>query len=229
MEAPSPTTTPPPAPPRVVLFGDSQADSLEYTLVRDTGAFGYPVAFQRVGRIGCGIIGGYADVGAGSGLNENCERWRTELPAVVHDFDPDVVLVMIGAWEVYDTVVGDTRLVPGTPEYAAQLSSQLRDAVAIASAGGAQVVLLDVACYPVPDLGVAGQDRVRAEAWRGHAVTDVIHSVADELDLTVLPYHDLLCDGDEPRPLFDVVVRPDGVHFPQENDCLLYTSPSPRD
>jgi peptidoglycan/LPS O-acetylase OafA/YrhL len=220
VEAPPTTTTAtvPPRPPTVVLFGDSQADSLEYTLVRDTGAFGYPVQFQRVGRIGCGIIGGYADVGTGSGLNEECERWKTELPAVVRDLDPDVVLVMIGAWEVYDTVVGDAHLVPGTPEYAAQLSSQLRDAVTIASTGGAQVVLLDVACYPVPDLGIAGQDRVRAEAWRGHAVNEVIHEVADELDLTVLPYHDLLCDGDEPRPLLDLVVRPDGVHFRMEDD-----------
>jgi peptidoglycan/LPS O-acetylase OafA/YrhL/lysophospholipase L1-like esterase len=209
------TTTAPPAPPRIVLFGDSQAISLDHTLALEPGAFGFPVTFLRVAEGGCGIIGGFADVGEGSGQNDNCEYWQSELPPVIAELDPDVVVVMIGAWEVYDTIIEDDRLVPGTPEYAAQLESRLREVDAIASSGGAQVVLLDVACFPVPEFGL-GEDRSRADPDRVQAVNDALGAAAAELDLEVLPYHDLLCDGNEPRSMFGVVVRPDGVHFPMD-------------
>jgi hypothetical protein len=46
------------------------------------------------------------------------------------------------------------------------------------------------------------------------AVNTVLYQAAADTGATVLPYHDLLCDGNEPRDLLGgPPVRPDGVHF----------------
>jgi hypothetical protein len=208
-DAVAPTTDP----TRLLLFGDSVAFTLEQNLRDDSLPF--PVAEQRVGEFGCGIIDGYAVVPDSlTGPNANCADWRDDLAGVVSSLDPDVVVMVLGAWDVFDVVVDGVELDAGTAEHSARFEASLRDAVEIAAAQGAAVVLFDVPCFAEPDHSVQGSTSPpRNDPARGAALNVVIRAVAEELGATVLPYHDLLCDGDEPRLLDGEAVRYDGVHF----------------
>jgi peptidoglycan/LPS O-acetylase OafA/YrhL len=213
------TTAPPPHEIGLVLFGDSVAATFDDNLHDDSLPF--PVArYRPVARLGCGIMDGYAVVpGRTSGLNDDCLLWPDELAAAVDAVDPDVVLVMVGAWEVFDTVVDGVRLAVGTPEHAAAVERRLRQAIEIAGAGGAHVVLFEVPCFDEPQpRDLPGDiERPRNDPDRVATVNAIFHEVAAAEGITILPYHDLVCVGNEPEPFFGGTdVRPDGVHFPMD-------------
>jgi peptidoglycan/LPS O-acetylase OafA/YrhL len=208
-------TTAPPDDVDLVLFGDSVGATFFDNLRDDSLPF--PASYIPVGRLGCGIMDGYAVVpGEPSGLNDDCLLWPGELEAAVDAVDPDVVLIMIGAWEVFDTVIDGVRLDVGTPEHAAAVERRLRQAVGIAGADGAHVVLFDVPCFDEPERELGGEvGRPRNDPDRVAAVNAIFHEVATEEGITILPYHDLVCADNEPRDFFGGTdVRPDGVHFP---------------
>ncbi|HKY15565.1 MAG TPA: hypothetical protein VJM33_11630, partial [Microthrixaceae bacterium] len=76
-------------------------------------------------------------------------NWRTDWARYVTEFSPDVVVMMVGSWEVFDRRIGGELLKFGQPAYDAYLRGLLDEAVGILSAGGAKVV---VATQPSPTM-----------------------------------------------------------------------------
>ena len=129
------------AAPKVMIVGDSVALRL------GTG-FGYlgestGLSVWNRGRLGCGLFGGNEapDRVGVFAVTDDCDwrtTWRTELDA----FKPDVVVMLVGAWDILDREINGHLVKFGTVEHDAALLHQLDDATALLASRGATVVLL---------------------------------------------------------------------------------------
>jgi hypothetical protein len=227
--APRPRPAPAPDRVRVLLVGDSVAFSLGYHYQPGV----VPGVTVRTGAlIGCGVVRGQHIINRKLSLpNPRCQSWPTQWNQAVQSFDPDVTVIMIGAWEVFDRKVGDRVLRVGTPGYAAYLNSEMETALGVVASRGAPVVLLNVPCYQEPDrqLGEPSSERndpVRV-AWVNQIFNDVVARHTKRLRL--LDVASYLCpDGRYVDKINGVKVRRDGVHFTPEGARLLWRWLGPR-
>ena len=161
--------TPPPTAddPRhvhVLLVGDSLAFTLGFNL---TDGARYGVDVVNRGRLGCGIARGgpvrtKAEVVA---PNPACELVPQERAQEITQFDPDVVAVLLGRWEVIDRFHNGQWMHIGMPAYDSYLSTELDRLIGALDARGAKVVLLTTPCVQPqerPD-GGAGPRRPRTD------------------------------------------------------------------
>jgi peptidoglycan/LPS O-acetylase OafA/YrhL len=211
------TTVPPPPPPlRVLVLGDSTAM---------TFVLGFPEALasqqvQQTGQasVGCGLAAGrpHSDDGW-IPQPARCDGWREEWTSAVARVEPDVSVVMVGAWEILDHVVDRKVLRFGTQEWTDLVTATLDDAVSIAGAGGAPVALMGVPCMnESPDAAFPTQARNDPErvAAMNRIAADV---AARHPGTTVIDLGGLLCPGGVYEHERDgVVLRSDGVHLGAE-------------
>jgi peptidoglycan/LPS O-acetylase OafA/YrhL/lysophospholipase L1-like esterase len=150
------------------------------------------------------------------GLSDRCRNWREQWSRYVEEFDPDVVLLMVGSWEVFDRRIDGRRLRFATPEHDAYLTGLLQEAVDRLSARGARVV---VATQPVP---VSEPDPGRPREWwdkpadRFDHLNALLRSLAAAnptttqlIDLAARVCPTAPC----PKKIDGVTPRPDGVHY----------------
>ncbi|MBM3674006.1 MAG: acyltransferase [Actinobacteria bacterium] len=208
---------PKPGATRVLLVGDSVAFTLNYT--------GRPDRFEDEWWVrgstefGCGIARGVTQSdGTPPAQPEGCEQWPARFREAVAQYRPDVVVMLIGAWEIYDREVDGTLLRVGQPETEEYLRAELDEARAILTARGAHLVMLTAPCFAPP--GTALREwgaRERAEPWRVDWLNEVIRRyVADHAaSVSLLDLHARICrDG---LPLEDGPgLRSDGVHFSED-------------
>ena len=134
---------------------------------------------------------------------------------------PDLVLLWIGAWEVFDQRVGGTDYRVGTGRYATLLEDQIQALVDEFRAAGVPTVLPLVPCfgpspvYPVerldPDRIAWVNARVRAVALRNRGWVRLVDPTPQ------------LCGADgktRERNEAGVEIRPDGAHF--ESDSAVW-------
>ena len=131
-------------------------------------------------------------------------------------FDPEVSVLMIGAWEVFDRVVDGHTLRVGTPELERYLLSELDVAAGRLTAGGVPLILLSTPCFDEPDTDLAGMSAGRNDQSRADWLNRVWRSYADDHKSTVrfVDFGKIVCPGGEPRQTVDgKTFRYDGVHF----------------
>jgi peptidoglycan/LPS O-acetylase OafA/YrhL len=213
----SPRTTVPTAPvPRVSLFGDSTG------LLVGLGLAEYGRAHPDE----LTIAGGAADLGCGvaryariRAITEGppiakCSQWATNWAAELDRSDPDVALLVTGAWEVPDVIVRGTGkwssiLDPATAAYA---TKELTEAVDLLSSRGALVVLMtwpEFGAWSTVGQSVAVQrqrDPARMAKW--HQIEQMVAASrpgkVEVIDLAAWL---------GPRSQ-DQTLRPDGIHIP---------------
>jgi hypothetical protein len=201
---------------RVLVLGDSVARTLGQGLRREAAA--HRMAVIDRGVLGCGLLtaGGYRYVGEINTTPASCAairaRWRGDVDA----FDPDVVLLLAGRWEVMDRVDDGRWVHVGDPTYDARLAAQLDDAVRLLSARGAAVGLLTAPYYRRAerlDGGLWPEDvPTRVDRW------NLLVRAAVARRLGVAHLVDLGART-APRPgvyrnrVDGVLLRYDGVHF----------------
>lgn len=122
--------TPTPAHPlRVVLLGDGvlfdAAPAIEAAL-RAAG----PVAVSSRPVLGFGLT------------RPDWHDWRATWPRLMASERPDLVVLLVGPWDVRTLVVGGRALAPGTPTWAAWYRGIATEAAAILRAGGARLLWL---------------------------------------------------------------------------------------
>ena len=162
------------------------------------------------GALGCALLDG-VDVRGYWGVTErppdSC-RTRETWPGVLAKFRPDVVVVLYGAWDVYDASFdhGRTWTSPGQPQWDDYYRAAVADASRRLSSTGAHVLWLEPPCFAAPpgagDAGSPWYDPKRVDV-----LDTVDHEVAAGNGMTVSPIvHDLGCP-------VDFGARPDGVHY----------------
>jgi peptidoglycan/LPS O-acetylase OafA/YrhL len=209
-------------PLRVMVAGDSVGWSVAWSAGEDALTDSVQVSNRAL--VGCGVLPADTVRVPVSAPAEPYAPLCTKAPEARRiglAEGPDVVLLWIGAWEVFDQRVGDIDLRVGTGRYAALLEDQLQVLVDEFRAAGVPTVLPLVPCfgpspvYPVERLDPARiawvNARVRAVALRNRGWVRLVDPTSQlcGLDGTTRERND---DG--------VEIRPDGAHF--ESDSAIW-------
>ena len=210
VEAPADTAEPPPVdgPLDVLVVGDSVGFSLAYHA--PDAATGLHVTGEHV--LGCGITEEPL-VFPGGGVLErpHCAGYVSGWPTLVEQASPDVVVLVSGAWEVYDHLDDEQVLVMGFRPHDRFLTRRFRAALDLLTAAGMPVVVTDVPCFDDP--AVEGGPRV--DSVRVWHLNELLARVVDDYPTArLVRLSDRLCsDGTD---AVGTSVRYDGVHFTAE-------------
>jgi hypothetical protein len=129
-------------PRRVLLVGDSLAGSLGPGFER--ASVQQHFSFWNAAVPGCGLadVGEYW-VGVWRAENDACKPvWRERWPQHIVDFDPDVVVVLVGGHDTTDRLINGVEKRFDTPAGAAMERHDIQLATTLLSAQGARVVWL---------------------------------------------------------------------------------------
>ena len=134
---------------RVMVVGDSVALTLGRGIERWGSRNG--VLVWNGGALGCALLDG-VDVrgywGIASRPPDSCHTHET-WPGVVAKFRPDVVVVLFGAWDVYDASFdhGHTWTSPGQPRWDAYYRARVAETSRFLSGTGAHILWLAPPCF----------------------------------------------------------------------------------
>jgi peptidoglycan/LPS O-acetylase OafA/YrhL len=202
-------------PLRVMIAGDSVGWSLGWQPSSElTGS----VRIENRAIIGCGVMPPHASwVVAGRGVDDYSDFCleQAEAERIGLESGPDVVLLWLGAWEVYDHILDQENLRVFTDRYAEVLEQRLQERVDLYRAAGVPTVMPLVPCFgPGADrLGVERLD-VRRRAWVNERLAAV--AARNRTWVRLIDPSDVVCDGDgeaiEQTP-DGIDIRADGAHF----------------
>jgi hypothetical protein len=176
--------------------------------------------------VGCGLLTGTPISGDTPGQSqEECHDWPQQYAKGVRAYNPQVSLLLIGGWEVFDREIDGTTVRVGTPAMEAVLRTALERARRILTARGGRLALLTTPCFSptTRELGAFGE-AARADPARVRWLNDVWRRyVADHPDVTLLDLDAHACPGGTYAGAIDgVPMRTDGVHFTQPGARLLW-------
>nr|WP_225952910.1 acyltransferase family protein [Mycobacterium sp. OAS707] len=210
VEVKSPSGQLAPGTKRVAVFGDSVAWTLMRYLPPTPG-----LSFTNYTTIGCGVARGGPYRYAGETLNQKpeCDDWPARWSQRINHDRPDVVLLIIGRWEVVDRVNEGHWTHIGDDAYDAYLHGELTRALDILTSTGAHVVVTtepynrrgeraDGSLYP--------EDQpTRADRWN----TLLRNVIGKRPNVTVLDLNKKLGpDGYYTNKVDGIKMRIDGVH-----------------
>ena len=187
-------------------------DSVALTLGRGIERWGtkHGVYVWNGGALGCTLVDGVpvrGYWGVMTRATDSCQS-REKIPWAIKKFDPQVVVVLYGAWDVYDASFdhGHTWSSPGQPVWDRHYAADVAATARLLKAGGAQVLWLAPPCFvAIPgasDTGAAWYNPARVDA-----LGSVVRSVATRTGFTV---SDIVHDSGCP---VDLSSRPDGTHY----------------
>lgn len=197
---------------RILVVGDSGAATLAPAFEAVAPASG--VVVRDDGQVGCGLPRRGGGVTAADGTffadPADCERWPSRWGDAVDEFDPDVAVLVLAWGGVGDRDIGG-RVAQGPcdPEFDALYAGELRRAIRVLGADGAQVL---VATSPPHGFDRSADDRSKC-------LNDIYRSIAEaEDDAAVLDLAAWTCLASACMAGPDAD-RPDGVHF--EGDAAI--------
>jgi hypothetical protein len=182
---------------------------------------------------GCGIGPGLVItdhlVVQNDGQGIRCEDAVVEFARAIAQADPDVVIVNVGAWELFDRWIDGERIRYGTPRWDAATRAQLARVLARFAADGRAVAVLTAPCYeprPVDDGRVAmltpeqaeEVDTVRGDDARVHHWNELLVAAASTSGAHVLRLDELFCGA----AASGAPSRPDGVHLDQAGATTVW-------
>ena len=221
--SPSKSATPPvKAPanvPKVAIFGDSQGHTLLLNVPKDTGKY---VKFKDDTISGCGFLVGKVTSKDGEriDLNSNCKNWRSEWVSRVKRDKPDIAMIMVGAWDVFDLNVNGTALTFGSAAWDANFKAQYQSALSALHASVTQVAISLLPCYR-PVHASAGYWPERGDDSRTRHVNTLLTAAATANPswITAIDPPHQFCDN--PKIAKSLSYRWDGVHY-YKPGALLY-------
>jgi len=217
--SPDSAVSPRPGPRRVLLVGDSVTWSLGAGFADGVdGETGLSVWNQGV--FYCELVtlprrweGGLTDPAWNP-----CDDWPAVFSDLVGRFDPEVVVLGVGPWEVWDRYAPGGPVPFASPAFDSLFTGILDEAVDVLTARGATLVLL--ASPPIDQtLGTPLPEWTAAEAWRVEHLNGLLGATARRHGdaVTVVDLNELVCPrGVCDAPINGVVLRSDGVHFGAE-------------
>jgi peptidoglycan/LPS O-acetylase OafA/YrhL len=210
-------------PIRFLLLGDSLAASLDFGLpVRSVPHYGVRVINESV--LGCDLDDLPARVDGNVDQPESaCRQWRTLWAHQVAQYEPDVVGLLVGRWDITDHFDHGHIVSIGQPAWDAHLESEINDAVSILSSHGAKVVLFTMPYIdPTSSNGVTYPEN---SPQRVDEFNDIVKKVAAKRRevATVVDLNALLDPHGKFQPVIDgVTVRwADGIHISEPGGLWL--------
>jgi peptidoglycan/LPS O-acetylase OafA/YrhL len=176
--------------------------------------------------IGCGVARAANVVGGRvQPLPRQCTSWPSRWRAGVERLRPDVTVLLVGAWEVYDKRVGGRTLRVGTAASERYLDGELRLAYDVLARRSRRIAMLNVPCYHQPRAAVDPSAAIRDDPARGAWLNQVLaRFVAGHRQrMALLDLRGLLCPGGRYLERLDGVrLRDDGVHLTPDGADLVW-------
>jgi peptidoglycan/LPS O-acetylase OafA/YrhL len=224
---PGPSTGPTPGGPRLVIFGDSQGMTLLRNKPADLGRY---FAASDATIEGCGVLVGRVASRSGErrDLTPACSGWTARWSASAKRLAPQIALVMIGAWEVFDLTTPTTgTLTFGSPQWDSHVSNAIRQGVTALRASGAQVALSLLPCYR-PVKASAGFWPERGDDDRTRHVNTLLRAAAaaDPTRVHVIEPPVQFCT--DPKISTSRSYRWDGVHYYKPGAALYFKATVPQ-
>ena len=208
--------------PRVKLLvvGDSTAATMAIGL--SAYQHDYNIKIYDDGILGCGVTQGaeFQLQGVDAPMDPRCsgstttpmwpQIWKSDIETV----HPNVVMILVGRWEVVNRTYHGRWTNILQPAYASYIERQLRSAVRIAGSQGSKVMLLTAPCYDTgeqPD----GQPWPEDSSRRLAVYNAIVRRVGTTSSgTTVVNFNALACPSGHYQTTIDGVdARFDGVHF----------------
>ena len=152
-------------------------------------------------------------------------NWREEWPAELQLFKPDVVMVLVGAWDILDREVDGHLVKFGSVEYDTSFLHQLDDATTLLASTGAKVVVLTTPFFARPELvGQTGREWPEYDPWHVDRINSLYRDFLAnhpgryrmiDLNKFVSP------QGKFTDELNGQVIRGDGVHFTEAGSNMV--------
>jgi len=164
------------AAPTVAVFGDSQGMTLLLNKPADLGKY---IKASDATIEGCGVMLGRITSRSGErrNLNAACNDWTSRWASSADRLHPQIALVMIGAWEMFDIQTDSGTLTFGSPAWDAYFTDSLQQGVSVLNDSGATVALALLPCYR-PIQGSAGYWPERGDDQRTQHVNDLLRKFA---------------------------------------------------
>ena len=209
--------------PRVLVVGDSVA----MTLAADaTAHVGGKAEVTSAAILGCGVVRvvRYAGPRAHEPADD-CRRWPQRWRRVLDRFRPDVAVLLIGAWEVFDVQLDGEREPFGTAAHERLVRREVAAALDVLGRGAPEVVALTTPCFDHRDDDLFRDGSERNDPARVAWVNGIVRQeAAARAGVRVVDLHAMVCPGGRYVTELDGVrIRAgDGVHFDREGTPLLW-------
>jgi peptidoglycan/LPS O-acetylase OafA/YrhL len=208
----------PPAPLKVLVVGDSQAATLAQGVHADPGVYGLSarpgLAVWNRAILGCPIIRAPWFMIDGERQQNRCGGsglWERQWTSDVATFQPNAVVVLAGAWDVFDVADPDGTVEhPGDPAWTLGYERDLSALLDTLAITGAPIVAIKPPCWGESELAGTDPERPeRLDVSRVAAVDAAWQTVVKSHRARLLDLDRVLCPGGQS----DAGIRPDGAHF----------------
>lgn len=131
--------------------------------------------------------------------------------------NPDVVIILMGAWDLYARDWGNGAVAPGDPEFDQNYREAMNATLRTLSANGAEVIVLTTPCFaPGPGERAGPQhDPQRAQriAELQREAVDTLNTSQPVVPASIVDLQSITCDNGFTQNREGISWRPDGVHF----------------
>ncbi|MEX1007233.1 MAG: acyltransferase family protein [Acidimicrobiia bacterium] len=227
--APTPESSVVPTAPtasRVLLVGDSVAVTLGIGLGNVAAASNGSVEFRNGGTFGCGMLrGGMIRVG-GELIDQQleCDDWNQRWVNRIVEFQPNVVVLLTGAWDLLDREIDGRQYSPGSVGFDRYFLSELGEATRLLASQGANIVVLTTPFFSRPELVGGSESFPEYEPWRVDRVNALLRDyvVAHPSAYELIDLNRYVSPGGRfAEYLRGVRIRDDGVHFTVEGAGMV--------
>jgi hypothetical protein len=227
------------APPKQPLAGGTTAAAppTKVMLVGDSVAGTLGLGFQSVGpehnlwvwnrgRLGCGLFygGSVYEGGELTPVDPQCD-WHASWPGELADFKPNMVVMLVGAWDILDRDVDGHTVKFGTVEYDRAFLQQLNDATNLLASQGAKVVVLTTPFFSRPELvGETGREWPEYDPARVDRINSLYRDFLAQNPgrYTMIDLNRFVSPGGKfVDSINGIQIRDDGVHFTRDGAAIV--------
>ena len=131
--------------------------------------------------------------------------------------NPDVVIILMGAWDLYARDWGNGAVAPGDPEFDQNYREAMNATLRTLSANGAEVIVLTTPCFAPGPGERAGPQH---DPQRAQRIAELQREAVDTLNMSqpvapasIVDLQSITCDNGFTQTREGISWRPDGVHF----------------
>jgi hypothetical protein len=179
---------------------------------------------------GCGVLLGtiHSRVGYNRDLGADCGNWPQEWKDNAARYNPQIAVIEIGAWDVFDDTVNGKTLKFGSPGFDAYFTAQLTKAVRLLIHSGAQVAMMGVPCYRPIAAGGLPLLPERGDDDRTRHLNVLQRQVAAQFPQRAFMIHPPAAFCDKPSIATNTAYRWDGTHYYKPGAALVFRVITPQ-
>ena len=205
----------------VLVVGDSIAFQTAQGLGRTQAQHHLRIA--NGGVPGCGVVRGGETLELGSWApgSRFCDTWPMRWVRQVRRYQPEVVVLLTGFWDVFDRRLPDGQILEfGSDEADEYVKGQLNEALDILTSGGARVLVLSTPYFADDPTG--GEPRNSRDDDRVDDMNELFEDVAgDRENVEVVDMNEFLTPDGYRESIDGENVRGDGIHLTAAGQQLV--------